>query len=426
VGLFEGTALTPLGDVTAQGSGLFVAKYDVDGKVGFAGSQIGEALWSRTSTGDGVLSASGSWSCLPRVVSVPDGVVVAGCLAAGGSESFGLGALTSAGGTDVFVAHYDHAGAPTWTVLVGGTGEDEVGGLAWDDTTGDVVLGGQTTSAAFVGGPAFSPAGGQDVFVARLDGATGALLDARDYDNPAGATLTGVEVGADGTIALSGAVYESLPSLTAEVALSPADRVPFAAKVAADLTPLWGHLLPFQAAGASVRPRSMTLLADGALVVHGDLAGIAQLSLGGATSAQGTYLWVLNADGALDARSRFVTGPVDASPNAPVGEVTVDAEGYVSLGGTCSGDLGVAGAVIECPHHSGFVLKLDPSFLPVWHRAFVEIPEQAGEAKVWALAAAPNGDLFLGGQCEADIPGYFWHWLSTQSLDNGFVARLAR
>lgn len=423
VGLFEGTAQTPLGNSTADGSGLFVAKYDADGKVGFAGSMVGEALWSRVSTGPGLVRATvTNWDCLPRVRAVPEGVVVAGCLASG-AESFGAGSLTPAGGSDVFVAKYDHAGNALWTVLVGGTGDELMGDLAHDPTTGDVVLGGQTTGTSFVGGPALGSPG---PFVARLDGASGALLDARTYAGPGQATVAGVGVAADGTIALSGAVFESLPSLTTDTALSPADRVPFAAKLEADLTPLWGHLLPFQAAGASVRPRSMALLDDGALVVHGDVSGIAQLSLGGASSAMGTYLWVLNADGALDARSRYVVGPVPSFPNGPRGEVVVDAQGYVSLGGTCDGDLTFVSAALECPHLSGYVLKLDPSFVLVWQRAFVEIPEDSGEGKVWALAAAPSGDLFLGGQCDADIPGYFQHWLANESLENGFVARLAR
>jgi hypothetical protein len=77
--------------------------------------------------------------------------------------------LTSAGGTDVFVARMTTAGVMTSAIAFGGTGDEDVS-RARLDSNGNVVLGGvfSSPSLSILGGPPLTSAGGKDAFVATL------------------------------------------------------------------------------------------------------------------------------------------------------------------------------------------------------------------------------------------------------------------
>jgi hypothetical protein len=109
------------------------------------------------------------------------------------SVIFGTTTLTTAGGNDGFVAKLDGAGlAPVWPpVRIGGTGSDQVNGVAVS-SVGDVVVTGSfaASNATFKAGNGgfdtsgigqLHNAGGADAFVLILNGATGALDSAAAY-----------------------------------------------------------------------------------------------------------------------------------------------------------------------------------------------------------------------------------------------------
>jgi len=101
-----------------------------------------------------------------------------------GTADFGGTVKTPAGATDAFVARYTASGALVWVRLLGGAGGDEAGALALDPNTGDVWVSGRfSQSVSFDGAPVTS-AGQSDIFVVKLSGSTGSVLQARTYGGP--------------------------------------------------------------------------------------------------------------------------------------------------------------------------------------------------------------------------------------------------
>lgn len=87
--------------------------------------------------------------------------------------------LTSAGDSDAFVAKYSSAGNLIWARQFGGIGADVTNGLRLDPSEGSLYLTGTFTgSADFTGdgAPDLTSAGGSDVFVVKLNPATGSTV----------------------------------------------------------------------------------------------------------------------------------------------------------------------------------------------------------------------------------------------------------
>jgi hypothetical protein len=147
------------------------------------------------------------------VAAAPNGdVVVAGTV--WGTADFGGTVKTPVGGGDVFVARYDASGALKWVRLFGGPGTDEATAVALDPNTGDVWVAGEFTQSVSFDGLPVSSVGMADVFVAKLSGTSGSVLQARtwggvDNEVPLALAVDGsgnVLVGGEfaGTMGLSG------------------------------------------------------------------------------------------------------------------------------------------------------------------------------------------------------------------------------
>ncbi|HEX7668474.1 MAG TPA: hypothetical protein VF395_02770, partial [Polyangiaceae bacterium] len=180
-------------------------------------SETGDALWSKSF--GSLVASNGSG----------DNVVVAGTFSEGpGSEA--PNGLPSAGGTDVFVAKLDSSGNVLYAVAFGGPGAERAEGLAVDmegsavvsgpgigtikldgaghvvwtqsfhgavttDSAGNVIVTGGFTRTATFGGDPLVSAGGEDVFVAKVD-ISGNLVFSRRYGD-AGNTQRGGAVAVD-------------------------------------------------------------------------------------------------------------------------------------------------------------------------------------------------------------------------------------
>jgi hypothetical protein len=90
-----------------------------------------------------------------------------------GSVNFGGGALTSAGGMDIFVAKYSPTGSHLWSKRFGGSGDDAAQSIAVD-LNGDVVVGGYYSGSATIGSASYTSLAGRDAFVMKLSGSSGA------------------------------------------------------------------------------------------------------------------------------------------------------------------------------------------------------------------------------------------------------------
>jgi len=146
-GHYSGTVDLGGGALPSGGGGdVFVAKFDA----------AGGYVWAKHFGGT------------PKGVAVDnaDEVVVTGVFS--GSVDFGGGALTSAGGLDVFAVKLDSGGGHLWSKRFGDAGSQSSAGVAVD-ATGNVVLTGSFSGSIDLGGGALASAGGMDGFLAKLD-----------------------------------------------------------------------------------------------------------------------------------------------------------------------------------------------------------------------------------------------------------------
>jgi hypothetical protein len=192
MGSIMGTADFGGGPLTSTGTNaVFVAKLDPNGnhvwsqRFGDAGAYDGEAV---------ATDADGN-------------VILAGAFT--GAVDFGGGLLASAGDRDIFVTKLDPSGAYLWAKRYGDAADQRARFVA-TDAAGNVVITGMVTGQAdFSGGliPSglLTSAGGQDIFVAKLD-PSGAYLWAKRYGDAAEQQGAAVAVDASGTVLVVGQI----------------------------------------------------------------------------------------------------------------------------------------------------------------------------------------------------------------------------
>lgn len=161
---------------------------------GMAEPCTGLSLWAKRFGDAGAQSGSAV------ALSPSGGVVVTGSLA--GSADFGGGVLTSAGATDLFLASYDAGGALLWAKRFGDVGAQSGSDVAVD-AQGNVIVVGDVAGSIDFGGGALASAGAADVVVAKLD-ANGALIWAKIFGDAAAQNGRSVGVDAMGNVHVTG------------------------------------------------------------------------------------------------------------------------------------------------------------------------------------------------------------------------------
>jgi hypothetical protein len=155
--------------------------------------------------------------------------------------------LTSAGGTDVFVARVTAAGAMSSVVAFGGTGDEDVA-RARLDAHGDIIVGGVFASPmlSVLGGEPLASAGGRDAFVAALSPSLAHLWSVR-FGGDADDYLRDLATSPSGKIAVTGEFRDSVTfgastwvaARAADAATSDIDF--FVALLGDRGVPLWSH-----------------------------------------------------------------------------------------------------------------------------------------------------------------------------------------
>ncbi|HBZ67706.1 MAG TPA: hypothetical protein DEO70_12795 [Bacteroidales bacterium] len=150
-GIFQ-SSLT-IGSTTLTSSGandIFLTKY----------SRYGEPVWA--------VQAGGTQDDQSYSIHInPAGqTIIAGSFI--GTAQFGLNSITSAGAGDIFVAAFNADGTNAWATRAGGLGDDAALALSpW--INGDYMIGGRFSQTATIGAKQFQSAGGNDLFLARID-----------------------------------------------------------------------------------------------------------------------------------------------------------------------------------------------------------------------------------------------------------------
>ncbi|WP_437571041.1 hypothetical protein [Sorangium sp. So ce542] len=170
---------------SAGGNDVFIAKLD----------PMGACLWNRRAG-----SSAAQQYGYGVTVDGAGSVIAIGSFA--GSADFGTGTKTSAGQTDIFVAKYDSAGTSLWSNTYGDTA-DQYGYAVASDATGNVFIVGYFSSTLTFGGEVLSSSGGYDIFVGKLDSAGNPLWGKR-FGGPGDQFSNGVAIDGDNNLVITG------------------------------------------------------------------------------------------------------------------------------------------------------------------------------------------------------------------------------
>jgi hypothetical protein len=261
------------------GADVFLVKLDAGGN----------HLWSRPFGGSGAQTAA--------QVSV-DGsgdVVTSGYFQ--GSINCGGATLVSAGGTDVYVAKLSAAGAHLWSKRYGDAGNQITRGSAVDPAGNVLITGNYTGTLDFGGGPLPS-AGLNDVFVVKLSPA-GVHRWSRRYGDASDQIAGGVATDAAGNVIVAGYFWGSMDFGSGVIpAIDHADV--FLAKLDPLGAPLWAHVHGGYAnqgcTGVAIGPQG-TISITGVLQGTIDFGGGPLTNVGGGDmfvanfDASGAHVW---------------------------------------------------------------------------------------------------------------------------------------
>jgi Fibronectin type III domain/Beta-propeller repeat len=185
-GFFGGTVDFGGGALTGTSASGFVAKY----------SSAGAHVWSRRLSTGSVLDEGTAIG-----VDGAGNVIVAGGFY--GTVNFGGGSLTSAGSEDIVLLKYNSAGAFLWSRKIGGASDEVVMSLAVDTTTGEFVTAGYFYGSVNFGGTTLTSAGGTDAFVARYNSSNGHVWSKR-WGSTSDDKAFSVDVDGLGNVAVTG------------------------------------------------------------------------------------------------------------------------------------------------------------------------------------------------------------------------------
>jgi autotransporter-associated beta strand protein len=349
------------------------------------------------------------------------------------NPGLGVTNLASAGIDDVFVVQLDMNGAFGWARSFGSTGSD-IGQAITVDPSGSVY-----TTGSFEGTVDFDPgagvtpltsAGGEDVFVSKLDG-TGAFLAAFVFGGASSDGGSGVAVDLAGNICTTGffnGTADFDPSAAVQNVTSAGLEDAFVAKFTG------GGALVFAAGvGGAARDGGAGIAVDAAgnLFVAGGFMDTADFdpAAGSAmnlTSAGGSdaFVWKLTSAGALDFVAQIGGGGDDRAT-----AIALDGGGNIYTTGFFTGSVDFdpgAGVANLMSDGSGdvFVSKLDSLGNFFYARSFTGPGGDEGRG----IAVSPAGDVHTTGRFErtADFdPGLATVNLTSRGSSDIFISTLS-
>lgn len=329
-----------------------------------------------------------------------------------GSIDLGGGSLLSAGGDDVFVAKLDSKGKHIWSSRFGGL-SSQVGLFIGVDEFDYVTVAGQFAGTVDFGDGAQTSAGGDDIFVLNLDPSGGLLWSKRAGDLGSD-SVGGMVVDTTGYVYLTGRFSYTIDFGGGLLTSIGADDI-----YVAKLDYYGGHLWS-ERAGDLVGQQGTAIAVGeyGDVYVAGDFQGTADLGGGPLTSAGGTdiYVAMLDSSGGPVWAKRFG----DASDQHAAG-IAVDASGNVLVTGQLQGSMNFGdGPLTSAGGNDIFVAKLDPSGTSLWSQSFGDSSfTQAGRS----ITSDASGSVIAAGSFggTADFGGGL---LQCKGTSNAFVLKM--
>lgn len=283
-GAFIGRGEVDFGTGPVTGKGVFVTSFDPSGNL----------VWARSFSSSARATVGG------LAVDALGRTVMSGCAPPG--LDFGTGPLANG-----YAVQFDPMGAVRWARDGGGTEPGSgMGSMATTLSTGDaVVVSFTVTTGAVVDvgcGP-LSLAPGQDAYLARFDGDTGACVFSRTLGElePASSLVITSDPG-DDDLVIGGELYGTVDAGTSTLASTQTSGA-FVLRMDGNGQPLWGLAFPAtdsdDVGGVAVNPVTHDIGLTGYANAEVDLGG------GPITTIGGVFVSVLSRAGALISADRY-------------------------------------------------------------------------------------------------------------------------
>jgi hypothetical protein len=323
-------------------------------------------------------------------------IIVAGYYS--GTVNFGGGALTNAGGADIFLATYTSAGVHTWSKRFGGTANDFPFSVKVD-SGGNIFLCGYFGNTIDFGGGALTSAGAEDMFIAKFS-SLGNHLWSKSCGNTASDQAFSLALDPSGNVFLTG-VFRGLVdfggiSLTSSGSFPgfPGGPDVFMAKYTTLGALSWVKSFTNTAADEG---HGIACDTSGNVFLTGYYTGT--IDFGGGTLPQnpnlGDYIYLAKFNGSGTHQWSQFFGGTGAGAGANIGQaVATDAAGNVFLTGYFSGTANFGGLPLaSAGGYDVFLAQYSSSGTPLWSKSFAgtnfEVPN--------ALTVDPGGNVLVGG-----------------------------
>jgi hypothetical protein len=323
-------------------------------------------------------------------------VVIAGYFT--GTVDFGGGVLTSAGGEDVFVAKLDPDGNHLWSKVYGNASDQDAHSVAVDAAGNVVITGAFSGAVDFGGGPLTSAGVDEDIFVAKLNGA-GAHQWSKRFGDAVKQFGYGVAVDSGGDVFLTGTFSGAVDFGGGPLTSAGAADIFVAKLSAATGGYVWANRF-----GDSSEQTGLGLATDtaGNVVVTGYFKGTVNFGGAGLFAAgmeDDIFVAKLTGGGAHMWSKDF------GDSVKQVGQaVAVDGADNVLLTGYFSGAVDFGGGPLTgVGGRDIYVVKLNDAGSQLWNKRFGDGSDQFGQT----IAVDAAGNVILGGEIsgQADFGG---------------------
>ncbi|HSP98077.1 MAG TPA: SBBP repeat-containing protein [Candidatus Dormibacteraeota bacterium] len=401
-GSFQGTTDFGLGAMRASGADAFVGNFS---------SADGSCQWVVQIGGQGAATSVNSVA-IDRVGDVYAAGVFTSTIHLSGA------ALTSSGGTDVFLAKYDGAnGDLIWYMKMGGTGQDQPYAVAVDSND-DVVVTGYFTGSASFGGAPLTSAGSTDVFLAKYASNDGRFIWSKGVGGSGSDIGTGVAPGINGGIVVTG-TFSSTVNFGGRTVQSAGGTDVFLVTYNGNGEHVWTRV----AGGTSDDvANAVDTDADGNPVFTGYFLNTVDFGGGPvSSSAPSIFLVKYNATDGAHVWSRSFRSPNLAIFGGSGRAVSIHRDGSVALTGSIIDDVDFGGGALSGPYTADiFLAEFSPVGQHRWSRRFPATYRDEGEGIVFD----PAGNLAVAGVFAraVDLGGGL---ISTGASNNAFLAKFA-
>jgi hypothetical protein len=306
-------------------------------------------------------------------------VIVAGPMA--GTVDFGGGPLTALG-WDTFVAKFDPSGNHVWSQRFGPA---DCWGVAVDPGGNVIIVGNFPTTVDFGGGPLTS-AGGEDIYVAKFD-PSGHHLWSKSFGDADGELGRGVATDPSGNVVVTG-WFLSTVNFGGGALTSAGGEDICVAKFDANGDHVWSRRY-----GDADNQRGYGVATDvaGNVIVANRFCGTVEFGGGPLTSAGGMDIYVAKFDPTGDHLWSQRFG--DENDWQVAWGLTTDTSGNVIIGGSLTGTADFGGGQLD---GSGFAAKFDPGGNHLWSQAFNNDSQRGGYVAADAFENVIITGAFMG------------------------------